>query len=122
MIYFILPPFYIAIVSYFIMRIKVFSQQASQERPKNQKLKDTAQVQDQSKKTPTLSEQYKKLENNVENQNTNQQENKNQIQEQLNKVKTEISQKTQQQLKDFAKANPDLKQPRIKKEQQTLQR
>ncbi|MDK4435107.1 hypothetical protein P7G96_14365, partial [Enterococcus thailandicus] len=48
--------------------------------------------------------------------------NKQQIQEQLNKVKIEISQKTQQQLKDFAKANPDLKQPRVKKEQQALQR
>lgn len=40
----------------------------------------------------------------------------------LNKVKTEISQKTQQQLKDFTKSNPDLKQPRVQKEQQTLQR
>lgn len=69
-------------------------------------------------KQPNLSDQYKALHDKLEKPG----ENKNQIQEQLNKVKTEISQKTQQQLKDFAKANPDLKQPRIKKEQQTLQR
>lgn len=67
---------------------------------------------------PNLSEQYKTLHGKLKEPGTN----KQQTQEQLNKVRTEISQKTQQQLKDFAKANPDLKQPRVKKEQQTLQR
>lgn len=67
---------------------------------------------------PNLSDQYKALHDKLKEPGTN----KQQTQEQLNKVKTEISQKTQQQLKDFAKVNPDLKQPRVKKEQQTLQR
>jgi hypothetical protein len=37
----------------------------------------------------------------------------------LNRKK--ISQQTQKDLKDFSKANPDLKKPRAKKAQQTLQ-
>ena len=71
-----------------------------------------------TQKQPALSDQYKALHDKLKEPGAN----KQQIQEQLNKVKIEISQKTQQQLKDFAKANPDLKQPRVKKEQQALQR
>ncbi|UHL94028.1 hypothetical protein [Ligilactobacillus salivarius] len=71
-----------------------------------------------TQKQPALSDQYKVLHDKLKEPGAN----KQQIQEQLNKVKIEISQKTQQQLKDFAKANPDLKQPRVKKEQQALQR
>ncbi len=32
-----------------------------------------------------------------------------------------LTSQTQKELKDFAKSNPDLKQPRAKKAQQTLQ-
>lgn len=67
---------------------------------------------------PNLSDQYKALHDKLKEPGAN----KQQIQEQLNKVRTEISQKTQQQLKDFAKANPDMRQPRVEKEHQTLQR
>lgn len=43
------------------------------------------------------------------------------LQTQLKEVRKKISQQTQKDLKDFAKANPDLKKPRAKKAQQTLQ-
>lgn len=47
--------------------------------------------------------------------------NNKQTEKQLKQVRQDISQQTQKELKDFAKSNPDLKQPRAKKAQQTLQ-
>lgn len=66
---------------------------------------------------PTLSQQYKKLLNQLKEPDNN----NKQTEKQLKQVRQDISQQTQKELKDFAKANPDLKQPRAKKDQQTLQ-
>lgn len=84
----------------------------------NTKIINNSSEQETKKQQPNLSDQYKLLQDKLKESGTN----KQQTQEMLNKVRTEISQKTQQQLKDFAKANPDMNQPRVKKEQQTLQR
>lgn len=43
---------------------------------------------------------------------------KNQLKNQLNDVHQEISNRTQKQLKDFAKQNPEVKQPEKKEAQQ----
>lgn len=66
---------------------------------------------------PTLSQQYKKLLNQLKEPDNN----NKQTEKQLKQVRQDISQQTQKELKDFAKANPDLKKPRTKKAQQTLQ-
>lgn len=66
---------------------------------------------------PTLSQQYKKLVNQLKEPDNN----NKQTEKQLKQVRQDISQQTQKELKDFAKANPDLKKPRAKKAQQTLQ-
>lgn len=64
-----------------------------------------------------LSQQYKNLNKQINNKPDNNQH----LQTQLKEVRKKISQQTQKDLKDFAKANPDLKKPRAKKAQQTLQ-
>lgn len=62
-----------------------------------------------------LSQQYKSLNKQINNKPDNNQH----LQTQLKEVRKKISQQTQKDLKDFAKANPDLKKPRAKKAQQT---
>lgn len=84
----------------------------------NTKIIDNSSEQETKKQQPNLSDQYKLLQDKLKKSGTN----KQQTQEMLNKVKTEISQKTQQQLKDFAKENPDLKQPKKQRQEQTMQR
>ena len=64
-----------------------------------------------------LSQQYKNLNKQINNKPDNNQH----LQTQLKEVRKKISQQTQKDSKDFAKANPDLKKPRAKKAQQTLQ-
>ncbi|MBF7138674.1 hypothetical protein [Pediococcus pentosaceus] len=64
-----------------------------------------------------LSQQYKNLNKQINNKPDNNQH----LQTQLKEVRKKISQQTQKDLKDFARANPDLKKPRAKKAQQTLQ-
>ena len=68
-------------------------------------------------KQPELSQQYKNLNKQINSNPDNNQHLKTQLKE----VREKISQQTQKDLKDFAKANPDLKKPRAKKAQQTLQ-
>lgn len=63
---------------------------------------------------PTLSQHYKNLLKQINNKPDNNQH----LQTQLKEVRKKISQQTQKDLKDFAKANPDLKKPRAKKAQQ----
>lgn len=69
-------------------------------------------------KEPTLSEQYKGATKQAQNQHTDP--------ERMNKIITnlrqKISEQTQSQLKDFAKENPALKQPKKHKREQTMQR
>lgn len=84
----------------------------------NTKIINNSSEQETKKQQPNLSDQYKLLQDKLKESGTN----KQQTQEMLNKVKTEISQKTQQQLKDFAKENPDLKQPKKQRQEQTMQR
>lgn len=64
-----------------------------------------------------LSQQYKNLNKQINNEPDNNQH----LQTLLKEVRKRISQQTQKDLKYFAKANPDLKKPRAKKAQQTLQ-
>lgn len=70
------------------------------------------------KKAPVaeLNKTYLKLQNDLQ-QTTNQAQ-KNQLKNQLNDVHQEISNRTQKQLKDFAKQNPEVKQPEKKEAQQ----
>lgn len=68
-------------------------------------------------KEPTLSDQYKVLNNKVNNQNANQQENKQRLKE----IRQKISEQTQQSLKEFAKENPDLQKNKVQ-HQPTIQR
>ena len=63
---------------------------------------------------PTLSQQYKNLLKQVQDPAKN----NHQAEKQLKQVRQDISNQTQKDLKDFAKANPDLKKPRAKKAQQ----
>ncbi|MFT8749155.1 hypothetical protein [Liquorilactobacillus nagelii] len=56
---------------------------------------------------PTLSQQYKNLLKQVQDPAKNTQ----QAEKQLKQVRQDISIQTQKDLKDFAKANPDLKKP-----------
>lgn len=92
--------------------------------PENLKYADESEKMDKAKQKlvetmsqPTLSQQYKKLLNQLKEPDNN----NKQTEKQLKQVRQDISQQTQKELKDFAKANPDLKQPRAKKDQQTLQ-
>ena len=68
-------------------------------------------------KQQELSQQYKNLNKQI-NSNPN---NNQHLQTQLKEVRKKISQQTQQELKDYQKQNVDLKKPRAKKAQQTLQ-
>lgn len=92
--------------------------------PENLKYADEPEKMDKAKQKlvetmsqPTLSQQYKKLLNQLKEPDNN----NKQTEKQLKQVRQDISQQTQKELKDFAKANPDLKKPRAKKDQQTLQ-
>lgn len=92
--------------------------------PENLKYADEPEKMDKAKQKlvetmsqPTLSQQYKKLLNQLKEPDNN----NKQTEKQLKQVRQDISQQTQKELKDFAKANPDLKQTRAKKDQQTLQ-
>ncbi|MGY3770836.1 ArdC-like ssDNA-binding domain-containing protein [Pediococcus pentosaceus] len=70
------------------------------------------------KKVPVaeLNKTYLKLQNDLQ-QTTNQTQ-KNQLKNQFNEVHQEISNRTQNQLKDFAKHNPEVKQPEKEETQQ----
>ncbi|ARO02372.1 LtrC (plasmid) [Lactiplantibacillus plantarum] len=63
---------------------------------------------------PTLSQQYKNLLKQVQDPAKNNQ----QAEKQLKQVHQEISNRTQNQLKDFAKHNPEVKQPEKEETQQ----
>lgn len=63
---------------------------------------------------PTLSQQYKNLLKQINNKPDNNQH----LQTQLKEVRKKISQQTQKDLKDFAKHNPEVKQPKKEETQQ----
>ena len=89
--------------------------------PENLKYADEPEKMDKAKQKlvetmsqPTLSQQYKNLLKQVQDPAKNNQ----QAEKQLKQVHQEISNRTQNQLKDFAKHNPEVKQPKKEETQQ----
>lgn len=65
---------------------------------------------------PTLSQQYKKLTNQLKEPDNNIQ----QTEKQLKQVRQNINEQTQSELQSFAKNTPTLKQPKIEHDEPTI--